>query len=127
MNLLYYYYFLFYTNIIPDDEPHATTIFTLSLSESFLISGVLEIISVNLSCVPFNKWLKMTIFLLIVLINYFLYFKSGKGREIVIAKPKMFNNKNLSIIIVSLFFISTACFFMWEPNYILQTMQSHCR
>ena len=127
MNLLYYYYFLFYTNIIPDDEPHATTIFTLSLSESFLITGILEIISVNLFCVPFDKWVKMTIFLLIALKNYFLYYKSGKGKEIVIAKPKIFNNKLLSIILVVLFFITTASFFMWEPNYLNQFLESHCK
>ena len=126
MNLLYYYYFLFYTNIIPDDEPHATTIFTLSLSESFLINGVSDIISVNLFCAPMNKWLNITIFLLIALINYFLYFKSGKGKEIVTAKPKIFNSKTLSIIIVSLFFISSAYFFIWVPNYLKQMLE-HCK
>ncbi len=36
IKVLYYYYYLFYTKIIRDDEPHATTIFTLSFSLSLI-------------------------------------------------------------------------------------------
>jgi len=126
MNILYYYYFLFYTKIIPDDEPHATTIFTFSLSESFLITGILEIISVHLYCVPFDKWIKITISLFIMLLNYFLYSIRGKGKEIVIAKPIIFKSKSLSIFAVALFFTFTAAFFIWEPNYIMQMLE-HCK
>ena len=43
MKVLYYYYYLFYSKILPDDEPHATTVFTLSSSEGFLINGALDI------------------------------------------------------------------------------------
>lgn len=45
MNVLYYYYYLFYTKVLPDDEPHATVIFTLSFSESLLLNGLLDIFS----------------------------------------------------------------------------------
>ena len=127
MNLLYYYYFLFYTEIIPEDDPHTITMLTLSLSESFLVIGILEILSVHLACDPFNVWIKLAIYFTIYLINYYYYSKSGKCKEIVISKPILFKSKNKSILIVALFFISTASFFMWEPLYIKQLLEHHCK
>lgn len=48
MSVLYYYYYFFYTKILPDDEPHATVIFTLSFSEALLVNYVIEFFSAHL-------------------------------------------------------------------------------
>jgi hypothetical protein len=127
MNLLYYYYFLFYTKVLPDNEPHATTVFTLSLSEAFLINGVIQILIAHLFCMSFGKWQMITIFLLIIGVNYLLFSKSGKAKEIVKLKPKIFNSNKLSIFIVVLFFVITASFLFWEPIYVKQILEEHCR
>jgi len=127
MNLLYYYYFLFYTRVLPDREPHVTTIFTLSLSESFLINGILQIFLAHLLCIALGKWQMITIFIFIVGVNYLLFTKSGKAKEIVKLKPKIFNSFILSAIGVFIFFVITASFLFWEPIYIKQILEEHCR
>ncbi len=32
MNVFYYYYYLFYTKVLPDNQPHSTVIYTLSFT-----------------------------------------------------------------------------------------------
>lgn len=127
MNLLYYYYFLFYTKVLPDNEPHATTVFTLSLSESFIVNGVLDILLAYLFCFSLNKWSMIIISLLIMGINYLLYSRSGKAKKIIKLKPKVFNSNKLSIVIVILFFVITASFLFWGPIYVKHILEEHCK
>lgn len=56
MKILYYYYYLFYTKILPDDQPHSTVIFCLSAMESFIVNGLLNIISITIFCYNIPKW-----------------------------------------------------------------------
>lgn len=127
MKILYYYYFLFYTKILPDDQPHATTIFTLSVSESFLIIGVLQLLFAYLFCVILNKWQMMGIALLIIGVNYFSYWTSGKAKKIIKTKPKILNNNILSVFYVVCFFVITFLTFILSMVYVKQIMEEYCK
>ncbi len=112
IKVLYYFYYLFYTKIAPDDEPHATTIFSLSLILSFIINGLLNIILACLFSLTLGKWAMIGIFVLILFGNYFIFSRSGKGRKIVeFEKPLIFQNKTLSISFAVIIFI-LAIFFI---------------
>lgn len=126
MNVLYYYYFLFYTKILPDDEPHATTIFTLSLSESFLINVIIDILISYFYCTFISKWTMIVITLFIMVINYFLFYRTGKAKNIIKLKPKIFNSNSLSIVFVILFFIITSSFLFWGPILVKQIL-ANCK
>lgn len=43
ISVFYYYYYLFYTKVLPDNQPHSTVVFTLSFSLSLLINGILSL------------------------------------------------------------------------------------
>lgn len=88
MNVLYYYYYLFYTKVIPDNEPHATVIFTLSFSLGLLVNGILKICLALFFCERYDGWPAIGIILGIMFINYLLYFRSGKRFKIIEAKPQ---------------------------------------
>lgn len=126
MKVLYYYYYLFYTKILPDDEPHATTVFTLSVSEGFVMNGILQISLARFFCMSIDKWLMIGILVLLIGINYFYFHRAGKAKEIVKLKPKVLNSNKLSILFTILFFIITLSFLFWEPIYVKQVLE-HCR
>lgn len=118
MDVLYYYYYLFYTRVLPDDEPHATVIFTLSFSESLLVNGILDILSAHLFCLKMDMWLMIGILLLLIAINYLTYSRTKKSRVIVEQKPRFFSNHKASIVITLLWFIITTSFMFWKPIYV---------
>jgi len=68
MKILYYYYYLFYTKILPDDQPHLTVIFCLSLMESFILNGLLNIVSILLFCYNIAKWPMIGVLIAIIII-----------------------------------------------------------
>jgi len=127
MKVLYYYYYLFYTKILPDDEPHATTVFTLSVSEGFFINGILQIFLARFFCMPLNIWPMIGVLVLLIFLNYFYYQRSGRAKEIVKTKPMFYSNHKFSIVLTLLFFIVTSSFLFWEPVYIKQIMENYCR
>jgi len=94
MNVLYYYYYLFYTRVLPDDEPHATVIFTLSFSESLLVNYSIDLVGAHLFCkFLLGKWSMIIIFVMIMVVNYLIYHKTGKNKKVVENKPKFFNSR----------------------------------
>jgi len=125
ISIIYYYYYLFYTRILPDDQPHLTVVFTLSVSESFLINGIINLICTKFFCYPLNKWTMIGILLLILLMNY-LYFNFNRRDVIVGNKPKLLGSHILSILITLLFFLITASFMFWGPIYTQLLLNSHC-
>lgn len=125
MNILYYYYFLFYTRVLSDSEPHPTTIFTLSLSESFLINGVIQILFAHSFCIALSKWYMITILVLIIGVNYLIYTKSGKDKKIIKMKPKIFNSNILSAFVVFVFFVISASFLFLAPIYVRQILEGN--
>lgn len=118
INVFYYYYYLFYTKVIPDNQPHATVIFTLSFSLSLLINGLISIIFANIADYNMSKYIMMGIFVAIMIVNYFVFYRTGKGKRLVNEKPKFFKSHRLSIFLTFIFFLITTSFLFWEPIYI---------
>ena len=120
MKVLYYYYYLFYTRVLPDNDPHGTVIFTLSFSESLLVNNMIEFVGVHLFCkFLLGLWAKIAISALIVGINYLVYYESGKNIRIVESKPKFFNSNRISIAITIFFFVFTSSLLFWTADYFL--------
>ena len=105
MNVFYYYYYLFYTKVLPDNQPHSTVIFTLSFTFSLIINGIVNVVFAYLFGVSLRKWEMIGIFAVITLLMYLAYYRSGKGRKIVTEKPKLFNSNKISIILTALLFL----------------------
>ena len=116
IKVLYYYYYLFYTKILPDNQPHATVIFTLSLTLSFILNVLINITLAYFLQFALNQYEMIVVFLFIILILYYSFYKNGKGKRIVsIEKPKLYNN-TISIIATLLFFIlGIICLFI-DPD-----------
>lgn len=123
MSILYYYYYLFYTKILPDDQPHSTVVFCLSLMESFIINGFLNIASILLFCYNISKWPMIGILVVIVIINYLYYYRSKKMERIVVEKPKLFNSNTASVVLSVVFFLFSLLMIITAPfysNYLLE-------
>lgn len=127
MNVLYYYYYRFVTRGGGEDQPHATVIFILSFSESLLVNYMIDFVGAHLLCrFILGKWAMIEIFLVIVTINYFVYYRTGKYKEIVATKPQFFNSHNASIVITVLFIVITTSFLFWMADYLMVVID-RCR
>lgn len=126
MNVLYYYCYLIYTKLIPEDEPYATTIFVLSFLESFLIFSLASLLVAYFECMILSKWFGLSTMGLILLLNYFIYNRSGLSRKLVKEKPMFFKSHALSIVLVALFFILGISSLFLGPIYSKQIL-SQCK
>ena len=115
MKVLYYYYYLFYTKIIPDDQPNATVIFVLSFCSSFLFMGITDIISNMYFSYSLSKYQMLGIFIAFVIKNYFVFYRSGKYKRIIEDKPMFFNSHKISILLTLLYAIITISSLFWAP------------
>jgi hypothetical protein len=127
MKTIFFYYYLFYTKVIIDDEPYATTVFVLSVSEGFLINFLIQFLSANFYCESLSLWTMILVQLLIILINYLYFNKSGRAKKIVKLKPMFFSNHMLSIILTVLFFVVTSSFIFWGPIYLKTFLGVNCK
>ncbi len=105
MDVFYYYYYIFYTKVIPDNQPHATVIFTLGFTYSLILNAIINIVLAYVLAVSLGKWEMVGIFAFVIVILYFAYYKNGKGKRIIEEKPKAFNNNSASIFLTALLFI----------------------
>lgn len=115
--VLYYYYYLFYTRIIPDSEPHATVIFSLSFVESLLINGIIDFIAVTWFCFKVGKWTMIAITALTILLNYWYYQRSGLNTTIVREKPRFFGSHKLTILLTLLGSLLVISWLFWGSIY----------
>ena len=123
MKVIYYYSFLFYTKILSDDEPHATVIFTLSFTLAISIIGIINIILAYLIDNDLNIYEMIGIFITILGINYWVFIRKGRAKEIIKEKPRFFNNHKISILVTILYFIITNSFLFWTPIYIRHILE----
>lgn len=117
LNVLYYYYYLFYKKILKDPEPHLATILALSFSESLLINGSADILSVNFFCKKIGKWPMIGVLIILLALNYIYYNKSKKAQTIIKEQPVFLNSHYLTVIIILSFFILTASWMFWGAPY----------
>ena len=118
ISVLYYYYYLFYTKVVSDSQPHSTTIFTLSFSLSIVINGLLSLIAAYLSKYNTSNYVMVSVFIIIIIVNYLVFYRTGKGKKLVKERPKLFNNHKLSMLFTIIFFLITTSFLFWGPILI---------
>lgn len=105
INVFYYYYYLFYTKVLPDNQPHSTVIFTLSFTFSLIINCIINVVLAYSLDTSLKKWEMIGIFAFIALLMYLAYYRNGKGKRIVTEKPILFNSNRISIVLTALLFL----------------------
>lgn len=118
---LYYCYYLFYTRVIPDDEPHATTLYTLSVTETIYFVVIAELFYINFYCKIIPLWGLGLILGTVILKNYIYFFKINDKEQIIKAKKRP-----LSILIALVFFLTGIYLLIWLPYY-LKSFLSNCQ
>ncbi|SDF98759.1 hypothetical protein SAMN05421827_102327 [Pedobacter terrae] len=126
MKNLYYYYYLFYTKILPDDQPHSTVIFCLSIMESFIVNGLLNIISITIFCYNIPKWPMLVVTGAIMLLNFQIYYRSKKMEKIIAEKPKLFNSNAASVVFSVTFFLFSLSMIVTAPFYSKYLLERFC-
>lgn len=109
LNVFYYHYYQFYTKVIPDDQPNATVIFVLSFVEALFLNGILHYLALKFFCADVGKWPMIGVAVMLMVLNYFYYYRSGRFKTIIEEKPMLFDSRKLSATItcgVSLLIIS---------------------
>lgn len=113
IDVFYYYYYLFYTKVLPDNQPHSTVIFTLSFTLSLIINCIVNVALAYVLNVSLRKWEMIGIFAFITLLMYLAYYRNGKGKRIVKEEPKLFKSNGVSIVLTALlFFIGILTLFL---------------
>jgi hypothetical protein len=123
MKVFYYYYYLFYTKILPEQSPYATTTFALSISQSLFLVSVINIMIAFLFCLFLKRWEMIGLTLFILIINYWIFNKKGWALQIIIDRPKFFNSNKISIMLTILFFIITFLTFCVSVFFIKHILQ----
>ena len=124
LNILFFNYYLFYKRILKDENPVLTAIFTLSFSISLLLNGVVNVALAHCLKQYLSKWVMISIFLGVFVLNCFYFLKNSKTNEIVKDRPMFFNNIKISMLLTILFFLITASFLFWEPVYSKNIIES---
>jgi hypothetical protein len=115
---IYYYYYLFYKNILKDNEPHMLATLAFSFSFSLLIIMIIDISMAYLFSLTLGKYEMIGINILVILVMYFKLHRNSKAIEIVNDKPMFFNSQPLSILITIFFFASTSSFLFWGSTFV---------
>ena len=126
MSILYYYYYLFYTKVLPDDQPHSTVVFCISLMESFIINGLLNIASILLSRYNISKWPMIGVLIAIIISNYQIYYRSKRMERIIDEKPKLFNSNIASVVFSLFFFLFSLLMIVTAPFYSRYLLERFC-
>ena len=126
MDVIYYYCFLFYKNIVKDDEPYATTVWILGFGEGFFLSAISDIISTKIFCYDLIKYSMLPIIGMTLLFNYFYFNKSGRAKKIVKEKPVFFGSHKISIMITTFFLIILISTMFWGPLYAKHLLDINC-
>jgi hypothetical protein len=120
MDVLYYYYYLFYTKVLPDNEPHATVVFTLSFSESLLVNFFIDFVGVHLTCgFVSSKWSMIGVFIIIGVINYLVYFRTNRREDVLTRKPKFLQSNRASIALTAIFVLFSSSLLFWGSIYLM--------
>lgn len=127
MDVIYFYSFLFYTKIIKDDEPHATTVWVLGFAEGFFASVILDIFSIRFCCIALSKWIMMSIGAIFVFANYLYFHRSGRSKKIVKAKPMLYSSHRMSMLLTSVFFLILVSSMFWGPILSKHLLNEYCK
>ena len=115
MKVLYYNYFLFYSNVIKEDDPHFFTAFALSFSNSLYAIFIIDIILYNVSNIFLNKYINITVFISFAMIFHFYFVRKKIGIKVVESKPKFWNSQSTSQIVAFIFWLISVSLLFIHP------------
>jgi hypothetical protein len=122
----YYCYYLLYSRVIPDLTPYSTAVFVFGVLLSFLVNGIVDVISILLFCQGIGLYPMVGIAVLSLITSYLLCVKYGKGRKIVSEKPLFFGSHRLSMTIVLVSSLAIISWLFWGPIYTRNLLEK-CR
>ena len=124
MDVLYYYIYLFYAKVMPDDYPHLNTVWALGFLFSLIINCPLDMGLAYFFSYTLSIFQLISITALLMLLFYFKYYKSGKGKRIVKKeKPKFFGSNTASIILTILFFLISMFFLFFSADIVREILE----
>ena len=124
MDVLYYYIYLFYAKVMPDDYPHLNTVWALGVTSAFIINFSLDMGLAFFFGYTLSVFQMVSITALLMLLFYFKYYKSGKGKRIVKKeKPKFFGSNTVSIIFTVLFFLISMFFLFFSADIVREILE----
>ena len=124
MDVLYYYIYLFYAKVMPDDYPHLNTVWALGVTSAFIINFSLDMGLAFFFGYTLSVFQMVSITALLILLFYFKYYKSGKGKRIVKKeKPKFFGSNTASIILTILFFLIGMLFLFFKADVVREILE----
>ena len=124
MNVLYYYIYLFYVKVISDNQPHSNTIWALGFLFSLIINFSLDMGLAFFFGYTLSVFQMVSIAALLMLLFYFKYYKSGRGKQIVKKeKPKFFGSNTASIILTILFFLISMLFLFFKADVVREILE----
>ena len=86
----------------------------------------MDIIALKLYCYQIEVWIQFLLTMVIIFINYMIFHRTGRAKQIIKSKPMIRNSKGLSIILTLLFFLITASWLFWGSIYGKHIL-SHCK
>ena len=123
MDVFYYYIFLFYAKVLPDDYPHSNTVWALGAISAFIVNFSLDMVLAYFFGYTLSTFQMASITALLMLLFYFKYYKSGRGKQIVEKeKPKFFGSKTVSIILTILFFLISMFFLFFKADIVREIL-----
>ena len=124
MDVLYYYIYLFYVKVISDNQPHSRTVWALGFLFSLIINFSLDMGLAFFFGYTLSVFQMVSITALLILLFYFKYYKSGKGKRIVKKeKPKFFGSNTASIILTILFFLIGMFFLFFKADIVRKMLE----
>ncbi len=124
MDVLYYYIYLFYAKVMPDDYPHSNTVWALGFLFSLIINFSLDMGLAFFFGYTLSVFQMVSITALLMLLFYFKYYKSGRGKQIVKKeKPKFFVSNTVSIILTILFFLISMFFLFFSADIVREILE----
>ena len=124
MDVLYYYFYLFYVKVISDNQPHSNTVWALGFLFSLIINFSLDMGLAFFFGYTLSVFQMVSITALLMLLFYFKYCKSGRGKQIVKKeKPKFFVSNTVSIILTILFFLISMFFLFFSADIVREILE----
>ena len=124
MDVFYYYIFLFYAKVLPDDYPHSNTVWALGAISAFIVNGLIDIPLAYFLNSYLSTIQKVIITIIVMILFYLKYDRSGKGKRIVEKeKPKFFGSKTASIILTILFFLISMFFLFFKADIVREILE----
>ena len=124
MDVFYYYIYLFYAKVLPDDYPHSNTVWALGAISAFIVNGLIDIPLAYFLNSYLSTIQKVIITIIVMILFYLKYDRSGKGKRIVEKeKPKFFGSKTASIILTILFFLISMFFLFFSADIVREILE----